>query len=69
MAASASHDMDYNLKKALEHVIVSSTLSNYERLWQQFKQFCMDIGEVKTTDEAEHLLLNIPAEYPKCIAL
>jgi hypothetical protein len=30
-ATSASHDMDYNLKKALEHVIVSSTLSNYER--------------------------------------
>lgn len=31
MAAPASHDMDYNLKKALEHVIMSSTLSNYER--------------------------------------
>ncbi|KAG2103017.1 hypothetical protein BD769DRAFT_1676464 [Suillus cothurnatus] len=68
-ATSASHDMDYNLKKALEHVIVSSTLSNYERLWQQFKQFCVDIGKVKTTDEAEHLPSNISAEYPKCIAL
>ncbi|KAG1864324.1 hypothetical protein F4604DRAFT_1928760 [Suillus subluteus] len=56
-------------QKALEHVIVSSTLSNYERLWQQFKQFCMDISKVKTIDEAEHLPSNIPAKYPKCIAL
>jgi hypothetical protein len=27
----ATLDMDYNLKQASEHVIVSSTLSNYER--------------------------------------
>lgn len=81
-------DMDYNLKRASEHVIVSSTLSNYERscirnyeaaqpwlikciyrLWQQFKQFCMEIGKAKAIDEAEHLPSNISADYPKWIAL
>ena len=32
MSTSTSHDnIDYNLKKALEQVVVSSTLSNYER--------------------------------------
>jgi hypothetical protein len=34
LATPASHEMDYNLKKASEHVIASSTLSNYQRYYQ-----------------------------------
>ncbi|KAG1766271.1 hypothetical protein EDD22DRAFT_950628 [Suillus occidentalis] len=61
-------DMDYNLKRASEHVIPWLIKYIY-RLWQQFKQFCMEIGKAKTIDEAKHLPSNISADYRKWIAL
>lgn len=49
---ATSHDMvlDHNLKKASEHVIVSSTLSNYER-WATFDlQDCAALSRLTVLD-------------------
>ncbi|KAG1871446.1 hypothetical protein F4604DRAFT_1926179 [Suillus subluteus] len=61
--------MSKNLKTASQHVVVSNTLSEYRRLWEQFKQFCCDIDKVKHPDDVEALYPGLPADFPEWIAM
>jgi hypothetical protein len=49
-----------NLFRLIKHIC---------RLWEQFKQFCVEIGKAKTADEAEHQPSSISGDYPKQVAL
>ncbi|KAG1873454.1 hypothetical protein C8R48DRAFT_455825 [Suillus tomentosus] len=58
-----------NLKTASQNIVVSNTLSEYRRLWEQFKQFCCDIDKVQCPDNVEALYPGLPADFPEWIAM
>jgi len=39
------------------------------RLWEQFKHFCGNVDKVKHADDIEALYPDLPADFPKWIAM
>ncbi|KAG2039818.1 hypothetical protein BDR03DRAFT_1008496 [Suillus americanus] len=49
--------------------MVDTTLSDYQRYWSQFKDFCTAIDKVQSASDVDSLFPNLPAEFPTWIAL
>ncbi|KAI9574105.1 hypothetical protein HD554DRAFT_2034304 [Boletus coccyginus] len=62
-------ELTTNLKDASKGVVVDTTLSDYANYWNQFKDFTVTTGRVKSPGEIDALFLNIPVEFPTWIAL
>ncbi|KAL6305560.1 hypothetical protein BKA93DRAFT_749085 [Sparassis latifolia] len=58
-----------NLKKASEHIIVTSTRAEYSRLWIRFKAFCTRVGYVDTEEEIKSFTKDVPADFPQWICV
>ncbi|KAG1796720.1 uncharacterized protein HD556DRAFT_1441405 [Suillus plorans] len=69
-AVPVHHDqLSASLETASAGVIVDTTLSDYQRYWNQFKDFCVTINKVVLADDVDGLYPNLPADFPMWIAL
>ncbi|KIK43084.1 hypothetical protein CY34DRAFT_82358 [Suillus luteus UH-Slu-Lm8-n1] len=58
-----------SLETASAGVVVDTTLSDYQRYWNQFKDFCAAIEKVKSAQDVDGLWPDLPADFPTWIAL
>ncbi|KAG2108108.1 hypothetical protein BD769DRAFT_1675368 [Suillus cothurnatus] len=66
-----SFDVDdsSSLQAASEGVVIGTTLSNYQRYWNQFKEFCVTIDKAQVASEIDELFPDLPAKFLMWIAL
>ncbi|KAG1747415.1 hypothetical protein EDB19DRAFT_1905565 [Suillus lakei] len=65
----SNNQLASSLQAASEGVVIGTTLSDYQRYWNQFKEFCVTIDKAQVASEIDNLFLNLLAEFPMWIAL